>query len=300
MVDNRAFSKKIRCVAMRFILIFLSLLVMVFPSKSEGIKLLKKNIRTDNYYTDFYPFKDYLVVRTDYRKDMYITVIDNKFNSKTTFFMEGTYSIDIQQIRDKILALTIRKDFYCLYEVYPVKKKIFCYDRGFVDNLMEFVRLGGIAKQFITEDGNVGLLKIPREAYDLHEILFTGRFKFKGRFVKVSPDKKIILKKDFNTDYKSMIYTKYGLYALKDKNLIFIDLDGKEKIIKRDVKAVNTSRFNIIHIETEKGDRFYIYENNLYKIPQNCRLHNLNLFCEDKTVINIKNGDIVCSLYSSF
>ena len=274
---------------MRIFIFILALLFLVIQANSEGLKLLKKSVRYD-YYT-FYPFENFLVIRTRYRGDEYLTVIDRQFNDKVIYISNYGSLLDIEEIGNQIFIITLKGDFYCLREVYPDDRKIFCYDYNFVNKVMDKKNSARIIYHFITEDKNVGLLKIPREAYSITELLFTGRFKFEGRFLKINSNRKIILKKDLNLDYKNIYTTKYGLYAKKNKNLIFIDINGNEKVLERNVKNIDKVGHNIIYVEKENGERLFFSKNIPYEIPENCKLSGLYLYCYDYTITDIKTGE---------
>lgn len=261
-------------------------------SDAQEIKLLKKSIRYDRY-SSYYPLKDFLVILTEYRRDTYLTVIDSDFNSKVIFIPGYRYPVDIVQVKNSVYAIIQKdRDFYCLNQIFPEKKELFCYQRDFIEKIIEYECSHRTYSQFITQDLNIGLFKKPREAFGIDEALFCGKIKFKGKFVKLNQNKKVVLKKDFDLSYdKNFIITKYGLYAKKDKKLVFIDLNGKEKVIEKNIKSVGMSKANVIHIKTKKGKNIYIYEKNIYKSDKNCSVNYTYLYCEDNTVIDLKTGE---------
>ena len=262
---------------MRLVLVFLLFFFTYTLSHAQEIKLLKKSIRYDRYYR-YYPLKDFLVILTEYRRDTYLTVIDRDFNSKVIFIPGYRYPVDIVQVKNSVYAIIPKdRDFYCLNQIFPEKKELFCYQRDFIEKIIEYECSHRTYSQFITQDLNIGLFKKPRRAYSIDEALFCGKTKFKGKFVKLNQNKKVVLKKDFDLDYdKNFIITKYGLYAKKDKKLVFIDLNGKEKVIEKNIK---------------KGKDIYIYEKNIYKPDKNCSANYTYLHCEDNTVIDLKTGE---------
>jgi len=258
-------------------------------SNAQEIKLFKKNIRLSYPDYEFYPLDNFLVILTEYRRDTYLTIIDKDFNSKVIFIPGYSSPIDIVQIKSGVYAIIPKgRDFYCLKQILPKVEELFCYSRNFIDKTLEIECSVRKFYQSITQDLNIGLFKIPREAYSLNEILFCGKRKFKGRLIKLNQNKKIVLKKDFNLSYKYFTPTKYGLYAKKDNDLVFIDLSGKEKVIEKNVKFVEMLRANVIHIKTKNGRDIYIYGKNIFKPDKNCRENYTYLHCEDNTVIDLK------------
>ena len=263
----------------------LSLLLLVL-SYADQIKLISKKLPVG--YIDFYPLKDYLVLKVEYRGDNFFVVVNpDTLNTKVYNVLEyprGAYQID-----SKVYGTSSNRNRFCVYELIPDFKQVLCLDIAYIEKELlkaKKYRETLVYQSSILEDGNLAFLLSPRKPHNITEFLFGGK-EYLGVFVVLDFNKKVLLNKKLNTEYKSTTLTSKGVLYIKNNKLYLLDSKGKTYLISQQDKFKSIQKSQNFIIVKGKNSSYVFYEGSLFLLNSNCNVKEDLVFCNQQNKLDI-------------